>query len=53
VSVGTANNHRVGHAGSDEVVDVTPAAHEQSGIFQSLDRNADELHWRGNVTIRS
>jgi hypothetical protein len=53
VSVRAAHDHRVRHAGSDQVVDVAPAADEQARIFESFDRDADELHWSGNGTIRS
>jgi len=53
VSVRAADDDRVRHPGPDQVVDVASAADEQARILQSLDRDADELHWRGNGTIRS
>jgi hypothetical protein len=53
VSVRAAHEDRVRQAGSDQVVDVAPAADEQARIFESFDRDADELHWSGNGTIRS
>ena len=53
VGVGASHDDRVHRAGSGQVVHVAATAREQPRVFEPLDRGADELHWRGNGTIRS